>query len=73
MSRRHFNNDGGGWPTSKYGGVPSNEAEETKLIDDLQDKKTEIYKRIVEEVASARPGVLELMDAALDRKVSERP
>jgi hypothetical protein len=32
-----------------------------------QDKKTEIYKRIVEETAEARPGVLELMDEALAR------
>ena len=28
----------------------------------LQDKKTEIYKKIVTEVAEARPGVLRLMD-----------
>ena len=28
--------------------------------------KTEFYKKIVEEVAEARPGVLELMDEALD-------
>lgn len=27
-----------------------------------QDKKTEIYKKIVVEVAEARPGVLKLMD-----------
>jgi hypothetical protein len=32
-----------------------------------QDKKTEIYKRIVEEMAEARPGVLALMDEALAR------
>jgi hypothetical protein len=32
-----------------------------------QDKKTEIYKRIVEEMAEARPGVLALMDEALSR------
>ncbi len=32
-----------------------------------QDKKTEIYKRIVEEAAEARPGVLALMDEALAR------
>ena len=31
----------------------------------LQDKKTEIYKRIVVEVAEARPGVLRLMDQVL--------
>jgi len=32
-----------------------------------QDKKTEIYKKLVTEVATARPGVLQMMDAALDR------
>ena len=31
-----------------------------------QDKKTEIYKRIVSEAAEARPGVLALMDAAIE-------
>ena len=31
-----------------------------------QDKKTEIYKKIVSEAAEARPGVLDLMDAAIE-------
>lgn len=34
------------------------------LIDDLQDCKTEAYKELVS-VASPRPGVLDLMDAAI--------
>lgn len=32
----------------------------------LQDKKTEHYKTIVEQAAEARPGVIKLMDEALD-------
>ncbi|EKX53524.1 hypothetical protein GUITHDRAFT_84455 [Guillardia theta CCMP2712] len=59
----HFNNNG--WPTSKLGGVPSSEDDQNRLIDELQDKKTEIYKKIVNEVAEARPGVLSLMDEAI--------
>ena len=35
-----------------------------RLVDDLQDFKTECYKKIVE-TASPRPGVLELMDSAI--------
>ena len=34
-------------------------------MDALQDKKTEFYKKIVEETAEARPGVLRLMDEAI--------
>merc|ERR1719486_1762297 len=34
------------------------------LVDDLQDFKTDCYKKIVES-ASPRPGVLELMDSAI--------
>lgn len=41
------------------------EAVQDRLIDDLQDKKTEFYKKIVEEVAEAREGILELMDEAI--------
>lgn len=38
---------------------------QSALIDDLQDAKTEFYKKIIDEIASARPGVLELMDEAI--------
>ena len=31
----------------------------------LKDLKTDCYKTIIDNVASARPGVLELMDAAI--------
>lgn len=63
----HFKNNG--WPTSKYGPPPT-EAEEAardKLIDDLQDKKTEHYKKIVDSAAEARPGIIALMDEGLAR------
>ena len=35
------------------------------LIDSIQTRKTEIYKKTVEETASPRPGLLNLMDEAL--------
>ena len=44
---------------------PTTAKAQAALIDDLQDMKTVFYKQIIEEVASARPGVLELMDAAI--------
>ena len=37
-----------------------------QLIDDLQDYKTTYFKSLLETKAQARPGVLELMDAALN-------
>ena len=60
------------WPTvtksDKYGtGMVTDEGIQDQLIDDLQDKKTEFYKKIVEEVATARGGILELMDEAIAR------
>ncbi len=41
------------WPSSKAGPPPTTEAAQSKLIDELQDKKTEIYKKIVLEVPEA--------------------
>ena len=60
------------WPTvtksDAYGtGMVTDEGIQDQLIDDLQDKKTEFYKKIVEEVATARGGILELMDEAIAR------
>ena len=54
------------WPavTTRDGVVPADEAAGMLLVDDLQDYKTECYKKIVE-TASSRPGVLELMDSAI--------
>jgi len=62
----HFTNNG--WPSTRSGPAPTSEAARTKLIDDLQDKKTEHYKKIVESAAEARAGVLELMDEGLARE-----
>lgn len=63
--RWYFNKHG--WPTSALlgGRVPADEGEEATLIDTLQDWKTDKYKDIIGsgEIV-ARPGVLELMDAA---------
>ena len=67
--RWHFGQNA--WPTYTMAGeerpVPTSEEEQTILIDALQDQKTVIYKKIVTEVASARPGVLELMEEGLAR------
>jgi len=51
-------------PTKRDGLVPADEAAGMLLIDGLQDFKTECYKKLVT-TAPARPGVLELMDAAI--------
>lgn len=66
--RWHFMNTCEGvWPTctKSDGRTPADEAEGMALIDELQDCKTEAYKKIVDQAASPRPGVLELMDAAI--------
>ena len=51
----HFNKNG--WPSSRLGPAPTSAADQDRLVDELQDRKTEIYKRIVTEVAQARPGL----------------
>ena len=54
------------WPAvGKRGGeVPADETDGMALVDELQDFKTECYKKLVSK-ASPRPGILELMDAAI--------
>ena len=54
------------WPavTVRDGGVPADEEAGMRLVDELQDFKTECYKKLVE-TASPRPGVLALMDEAI--------
>lgn len=64
--RYHFTNNG--WPASKLGPAPADEASQTKLIDALQDRKTAIYKDMVTSGRSgARPGIVALVDEALGR------
>ncbi|KAF5832639.1 HAD-like domain-containing protein [Dunaliella salina] len=62
--KHHFNKFG--WPASISGPGPVSEATRNALVDELQDKKTEHYKSIVDQAAEARPGVLKLMDEGLD-------
>jgi len=65
----HFRNTTCAFPTFVEEGVtkspPSTEEEQQALIDDLQAHKTELYKDLIAEKASPRPGVIELMDEAL--------
>lgn len=63
--RWHFGKNA--WPDSDVHDYQNDEEAQTKLVDDLQDKKTELYKEIVEVAAEARPGVLRLMDEAISR------
>ena len=56
-----------GWPSSStvLGGPCVTDADKDKLIDTLQDWKTEHYKELIESGQVApRPGVLRLMDEA---------
>jgi len=62
----HFRNTTKEFPTSNFlSSAPSNPDEEQKLIDAIQERKTNLYKDLIQEKAVARPGVLELMDQAL--------
>ena len=51
-------------PTKRDSVVPADETQGMLLVDELQDYKTECYKKLVT-TAEPRPGVLELMDAAI--------
>ncbi|KAL3003918.1 hypothetical protein AAZX31_08G132700 [Glycine max] len=57
-----------GWPTSTlFQTPPTNDEDRAKLIDTLQDWKTERYKEIIKSgTVKPRPGVLRLMDEARD-------
>jgi HAD superfamily hydrolase (TIGR01509 family) len=59
--------EGGVWPysTRPYSTPPTSDKQKSDLVDKLQDAKTEFYVEAVQKMASARPGVLELMDAAI--------
>ena len=66
----YFNEEVKAWPlsTNPKRPAPTTPEEKSRLVDELQDAKTEFYIKIVEEVASARPGVLSFIDAALSDK-----
>lgn len=69
----HFRNTTGTFPTSEGGSkqAPETPDEQQALVDSLQEQKTELYKDLIEEKAVPRPGVIELMDAAIaDPKVA---
>ncbi|CAO2207090.1 unnamed protein product [Urochloa humidicola] len=53
-----------GWPSSKiFEMPPSTDSEKEKLVDIIQDWKTERYKEIIKSgIVEPRPGVLRLMD-----------
>mmetsp|Transcript_35703 Transcript_35703/g.78234 ORF Transcript_35703/g.78234 Transcript_35703/m.78234 type:complete len:323 (+) Transcript_35703:36-1004(+) len=59
---------GGKFPTQESGtkAAPETEEEEQALVESLQKHKTELYKEFVSEKAVPRPGVIELMDEALE-------
>lgn len=62
----HFGQNG--WPASTVGPPPDTEEAQTALIDILQARKTEIFEEnIAAGKAEARPGIIELIDEALDR------
>lgn len=66
----YFKNTAKAWPISgrPYKRAPVTEEEQKTLVDALQDAKTEFYKKIIDNMATAREGVLELMDEAIARK-----
>ena len=61
----HFRETAKAFPMVAGQPAPATPEEQQALIDRLQDDKTNRYKRLVEEEAVCRPGVLELMDEAL--------
>ena len=63
----YFNNLAKAWPISSnpYKPAPIDDKDKADLVDLLQDAKTEFYKEIVEKIATARPQILEIMDAAI--------
>jgi HAD superfamily hydrolase (TIGR01509 family) len=62
----HFRTTVGQFPKSAGKPAPETQEEQQALIDALQAHKTEIYRTYIEEKAVPRPGVIELMDEALN-------
>jgi len=67
----YFKEDAKNWPLWKEPGngdlmpAPVTKEAQDELVDRLQDVKTEYYKILLEEVATPRPGIIELMDEAI--------
>jgi HAD superfamily hydrolase (TIGR01509 family) len=57
---------GGKFPMADDKPAPETPEEQQALIDSLQEHKTAIYQSFVEEKAIPRPGVVQLMDEALN-------
>jgi len=71
----HFRTTTGAFPTFSEDGStkpsPETQDDQQALIDNLQAHKTELYKDLIAEKATPRPGVIELMDEALaDPKIA---
>lgn len=62
----HFRNTTKAFPKVGNKAAPSTLEEEQSLIDDLQNWKTNKFKELLELEAKPRPGVVELMDEALN-------
>lgn len=62
----HFRETTGEFPMVAGQPAPATPEQQQALIDALQSDKTKRYKKLVEEVAVPRPGVLSLMDEALN-------
>jgi HAD superfamily hydrolase (TIGR01509 family) len=60
-----------GWPTSSvFGGeAPSTDEDKEKLVDVLQDWKTQKYKDIIKNGVAARPGIERVMDHARNKGI----
>lgn len=62
----HFRNTAQAFPMAGQRPAPATLDEQEELIDAVQTWKTNRYKELLENEAKARPGVLELMDEALN-------
>jgi HAD superfamily hydrolase (TIGR01509 family) len=61
----HFRNTTGVFPMVGNEPPPATHDDQQALIDKLQSFKTDVFKSLLETEAKARPGVLELLDEAL--------
>lgn len=61
----YFRNTTKAFPMVDGKPAPTTQEDQQALIDAIQDDKTDRFKKLVEENAVPRPGILELMDEAL--------